>query len=102
MQEEVREAVEEYAGIGAIMMLFTALVRPFISIKQTIKDSVIVFVFTILAGVTLEGLDISPYFKLGFSGCVGFWAVRIYEILKAIFTKVEENPDIILNKLERK
>lgn len=102
MQEEVREAVKEYASIGVVMTLFTALVRPFISIKQTIRDSVIVFVFTILAGVTLEGLDISPYFKLGFSGCVGFWAVRIYEIFKAIFTKVEENPEIILNKLERK
>lgn len=102
MHDEVREAVKEYASIGAVMVLFTALVRPFISIKQSIRDSVIVFVFTILAGVTLEGLDISPYFKLGFSGCVGFWAVRIYEILKAVFTKVEQNPDIILNKIERK
>ena len=62
----------------------------------------IVFVFTIFAGVIMEGFDISPYFRLGFSGCVGFWAVRLYEILKAIFTKVEQNPDIILNKLERK
>lgn len=102
MNDEVREAVKEYASIGAVMVLFTALVRPFISIKQSIRDSVIVFVFTILAGVTLEGFDISPYFKLGFSGCVGFWAVRIYEILKAVFTKVEQNPDIILNKIERK
>lgn len=102
MHDEVREAVKEYASIGAVMVLFTTLVRPFISIKQSIRDSVIVFVFTIFAGVTLEGFDISPYFKLGFSGCVGFWAVRIYEILKAVFTKVEQNPDIILNKIERK
>ena len=102
MQEEVREAVEEYAGIGIVMTLFTALVRPFISVRQTIRDSVIVFVFTILAGVTLEGFDISPYFKLGFSGCVGFWAVRIYEILKAVFAKVEQNPDMILDNLESK
>lgn len=102
MNNEVREIVEEYASIGAVMVLFTALIRPFASIKQTIRDSAIVFIFTILAGVLLEGLDISPYFKLGFSGCVGFWAVRIYEILKAVFTKVEQNPDIILNKIERK
>ena len=102
MNNEVREVVKEYASIGAVMVLFTAFVRPFISVKQSIRDSVIVFIFTILAGVTLEGFDISPYFKLGFSGCVGFWAVRIYEILKAVFTKVEQNPDIILNKIERK
>lgn len=102
MNAEVREIVEEYSIIGVLMMLFTAIIRPFISLRQTIRDSAIVFVFTILAGVTLEGLDISPYFKLGFSGLVGFWAVRIYEILKVLFTKVEENPDIILNKLERK
>lgn len=102
MQDEVREVVEEYSGIGVVMILFTALIRPFISIRQTIRDSAIVFVFTIFAGVIMEGFDISPYFRLGFSGCVGFWAVRIYEILKAIFTKVEQNPDIILEKLERK
>lgn len=102
MNDEVREIVEEYSVIGLLMMIFTALIRPFISLRQTIRDSSIVFVFTILAGVTLEGLDISPYFKLGFSGLVGFWAVRIYEILKGIFTKVEQNPEIILDKLERK
>lgn len=102
MNDEVREVVEEYSAIGVVMVLFTTLIRPFISIRQTIRDSSIVFVFTILAGVIMEGFDISPYFKLGFSGCFGFWAVRLYEILKAIFTKVEQNPDIILDKLERK
>ena len=102
MQDEVREVIEEYSCIGVVMILFTALIRPFISVRQTIRDSAIVFVFTIFAGVIMEGFDISPYFRLGFSGCVGFWAVRLYEILKAIFTKVEQNPDIILNKLERK
>lgn len=102
MNNEVKEIVKEYSMIGAVMVLFTSIIRPFISIKQTIKDSAIVFIFTILAGVILEGFDISPYFKLGFSGCVGFWAVRLYEIFRAVFTKVEQNPDIILNKLERK
>lgn len=102
MNGEVREIVEEYSLIGLIMMLFTAIIRPFVSIGQTIRDSAIVFIFTILAGILLEGLEISPYFKLGFSGCVGFWAVRIYEILVAVLTKVEQNPEIILNKLERK
>ena len=102
MQEEVKEVIEEYSGIGAVMIIFTTLIRPFVSIRQTLRDSAIVFTFTILAGVIMEGFDISPYFKLGFSGCVGFWAVRIYEILKAVFTKIEKNPDIILNKLERK
>ena len=102
MNDEVRSVVEDYSALGAVMVLFTTLIRPFISFKQTIRDSAIVFVFTVLAGVILEGLDISPYFKLGFSGCVGFWAVRLFEICCALLTKVKENPEIILDKLERK
>ena len=102
MNEEVRNVIEDYSALGAVMVLFTTLIRPFISFRQTIRDSAIVFVFTVLAGIILEGLDISPYFKLGFSGCVGFWAVRLFEICCALLTKMKENPDIILNKLERK
>lgn len=101
MQEEVREIVEEYSGIGLVMVLFTALIRPFVSIKQTLRDSAIVFVFTILAGVTLEGFDISPYFKLGFSGCVGFWAVRLYEICIAVLTHLKDNPEKVIDKLHK-
>lgn len=101
MQEEVREIVEEYSGIGLVMILFTAVIRPFISLKQTIRDSAIVFIFTILAGVILEGFDISPYFKLGFSGCVGFWAVRLYEISIALLTHLKDNPEKIIAKFDK-
>lgn len=98
MNDEVREVVESYSALGVVMALFTSLIRPFISIKQTIRDSAIVFIFTVLAGVILEGLDISPYFKLGFSGCVGFWAVRLFEICLVILTRVKENPEILLER----
>ena len=101
MQEEVKELIEEYSGIGVVMVLFTTVIRPFVSIKQTIRDSAIVFIFTILAGVTLEGLEISPYFKLGFSGCIGFWAVRLYEIGVAICKHLKENPEKVIAKLDK-
>lgn len=101
MQEEVREVIEEYSGIGLVMVLFTTVIRPFVSIRQSIRDSAIVFIFTILAGVTLEGLDISPYFKLGFSGLCGFWAVRLYEICLALLMHIKDNPEKIIAKLDR-
>lgn len=102
MLHEAEELIEEYSVLGLIMTVFTLVIRPFISIKQTLRDSAIVFVFTVLAGVTLEGFDMSPYFKLGFSGCIGFWAVRLYEVGCATLKHLKENPDKIINKLEKK
>lgn len=102
MINEAEELVKEYSIIGIVITAFTVLIRPFVSIKQTLRDSAIVFIFTILAGVIFEGFDISPYFKLGFSGCIGFWAVRLYEILCSLFVHLKENPDKIISKVERK
>lgn len=101
MIDDVKETVESYAIIAAILSLCTAAVRPFVSVKQSIRDTIIVFTFTVLAGVIFEGLDMNPYFKLGFSGCVGFWSVRLYEVGCALLTHLKNHPDKLIKKLDR-
>ena len=54
-----------------------------------------------LAGLLLEYWDIPYAVKAGISGVCGFFAVRLYGIAISFLTKVEENPDIIIDKVKK-
>lgn len=78
------------------------LIKPFVSIKQTIRDATISFVFSMLAGLLLEYVDIPYSVKVGVSGTVGLFAVRIYMIIESVLKRVQDNPDIVVDKIKDK
>ena len=89
-------------------MFFTILIRPFVSIRQTIRDCAIVFCFSVLSGLLLEYWSdiLGESVRTGISGICGFFAVRIYEIIIALTTHVKEHPEqitgAVTEKLDRK
>ena len=55
-----------------------------------------------LAGLLLEYLDIPYSVKVGLSGVIGLFAVRIYMIIESILKRVEQNPDVVIDKIKDK
>jgi uncharacterized membrane protein YjjP (DUF1212 family) len=98
---DIKEIIIDYGIIGVTMGVMTMLIRPFISVKQTIRDCLITFIFSMLAGLLLEYWEIPYAVKAGISGVCGFFAVRLYSIAISFLTKVEENPDIIIDKIKK-
>ena len=102
MFKDIGETLKDYAIVGTCIGGISVLIKPFVSIRQTIRDAVISFVFSMLAGLLLEYVDISYSVKVGLSGIVGLFAVRIYMIMESILKRVEENPDIVVDKIKNK
>jgi len=50
----------------------------------------------------LEYVDIPYSVKVGLSGIVGLFAVRLYMIIESLLKKVEENPDVVIDKIKNK
>lgn len=102
MFKDIGDTLKDYAIVGTCIGGVSVLIKPFISIKQTIRDSVISFIFSMLTGLLLEYIDIPYGVKVGLSGTVGLFAVRIYMIIESILKKVEENPEIVMDKIKDK
>ena len=99
MLRDIRELLFDYGIIGLTMGVMT--IRPFVSVRQTIRDCLITFIFSMLAGLLLEYWEIPYAVKAGMSGVCGFFAVRLYGIAISFLTKVEENPDVIIDKVRK-
>ena len=97
--ENIKEVIKEYATVGVVMSCFMFAIRTYVSVRQSVRDTAIVFLFTVLSGIILENFDVSEYLKVGLSGCVGFWAVEIYKIIFNVLNHVEKHPEIIVNKI---
>ena len=54
MLKEIKELLFDYGLIGLTMGVMTMIIRPFISVKQTVKECLITFIFSMLAGLLLE------------------------------------------------
>lgn len=79
------------------MAILTTLIKPYMSLKQSLKEMIICFVFSVLGGLLLEYWNIPYSVKAGLAGISGWFAVQINAIILVTLRKVEENPDIILN-----
>lgn len=102
MDPQVKETLSFYAIWAAIIGLVTLLIRPFISVRQLIRDSVITFLVSFLCGLVIENFDVSIPFKCGISGIAGLFAIFIYNIIVKLLTQVEEDPMHYLGELKHK
>lgn len=98
MLRDIKETLLDYSIIGGTMAILTSCIKPYISLKESIKEMIICFVFSVLGGLLLEYWNIPYSVKAGLAGLSGWFAVQINAIILAALRKVEENPDIILNK----
>lgn len=100
MFKETGELLKDYAIVGIAIGGVSVIIKPFVSIKQTIRDAVISFIVSMLTGLLLECFEIPYSVKVGISGVAGLFAVRIYMILESILKRVEQNPEIIIDKIK--
>ena len=90
--EQIKEAIKEYGTWGIFISIITLLIRPFISLKQTIRDVAITFIVSMLSGLCLEYFDCVEPVRYGVSGVCGLFAVRIYMIVEELLKNAEKNP----------
>lgn len=102
MLKSIKESISDYATIGVVMAVLTTLIRPFISVKKTIRDAVISFVFSMLSGLLVEYWEIPFTVKVGICGTFGFFAVSLYGVAEVILKQVKEDPSIITDRLRKK
>lgn len=102
MFKDIGDTLRDYSIVGAFIGGVSVLIKPFVSIRQTIRDAAISFIMSMLTGLLLEYVDIPYSVKVGFSGVVGLFAVRIYMIFESILKRVENNPDIVIDKIKDK
>lgn len=100
MFKNIGDTLKDYAIVGACIGGISVLIKPFVSIKQTIRDAVISFVISMLTGLLIEYVDIPYSVKVGVSGVAGLFAVRIYMIIESVLRKVENNPEIVIDKVK--
>ena len=98
---DIKEVVTDYAIIGGTMAVLTAIIKPFICWKRTVRDLVLSFLGSMLCGLVLEYWEIPYAVKVGISGTCGLFAVKIYEVIESILQRIKENPDKIIDKLEK-
>ena len=82
------------------MAVLTAIIKPFVCWKKTIRDLVLSFIGSMLCGLLLEYWEIPYAVKVGISGTCGLFAVKIYEVIESILQRIKENPDEIIDKLK--
>ena len=100
MDPQVKETLSFYAIWGTMMGMLTILIRPFISVRQVIRDSIITFLFSFLCGLLLEYFEFSIPFKCGISGVAGLFGVFIYNIFVKMFAEIEKDPVFYLWKFK--
>ena len=98
--QEPHEVIEFYALWSGMMTFLTIILRPFISVKQILRDCIITFLVSFFCGLCLEYFDIPVPVKCGISGIMGLFAILIYGIIVKILTKVKEDPKTIIDTLK--
>ena len=100
MIKDIKDTIEDYAIIGSVMAVITVSLRPFVSIKKTLRDATITFVFSMLSGLIIEYWEIPFAVKAGVCGTIGFFGITLYNVLESILLNLKENPNIIMDKLK--
>lgn len=96
---DMKEALINYSIIGVVMSVFTIIIKPFVSWKDTVRNAALTFIFSMLGGLCLEYMnDIPPSVRCGLAGLCGFFAVQINDIILSVLKKVEEEPERLIKK----
>lgn len=100
--EKVKDIITDYGLWGIFVSIITVLIKPFISIKQTLRDILITFIVSMLCGLLVEYMDIPMPVKYGLSGVCGLFGVRLYMIADSLLKSAQTDPlrivDIIKGK----
>lgn len=102
MFKDIGDTLKDYAVIGGFIGGMSVIIKPFVSIRQTLREVAITFVISMTTGLLLEYVNIPSGVKFGIAGIAGLFAVRIYMIIESILKKVEENPEIVMDKIKDK
>ena len=100
MLKDFKDTILDYTIIGGIMAILSAIIKPFISVRETIRDSIITFIVSLLCGLLLEYWNIPIPVKYGLSGVAGLFGVRLYSIGEKLLKRVEDDPDKLIDKLK--
>lgn len=103
MINDFKEIVTSYSIVGVFIAILTAFIRPFVSIWQTLREGLIVFIFSTVGGLILEQWHetISELPRYGLSGLIGFFAVKIYLLVSAVFNRATEHPEILIDRIKK-
>lgn len=99
-EEEVKEIISFYALWATMIGVITMAIRPFISLRQLVRDTVITFLVSFFCGLLLEYLDIPVPVKCGLSGVAGLFALFIYGILVKLLQQVEKDPVKVITEIK--
>ncbi|MBP5699042.1 MAG: hypothetical protein J6W96_05905 [Alphaproteobacteria bacterium] len=99
--EKIKDIIAHYSLWGAFLGLITILIKPFISIKQTLRDMLITFIVSMLCGLLAEYMDIPTPVKYGISGVCGLFGVRLYMIADSILKSAQKDPFHFLEQIQK-
>ena len=100
--EKLKEIMENYGAWGIFLGIITLLIKPFISVRQSLRDMLITFLVSMLSGLLVEYMDIAVPVKYGISGVCGLFGVRLYMIADTLLKSAQKDPfrffDILCGK----
>lgn len=97
--EKIKDIFTNYSIWGIFIGAITIIIRPFISIRQSLRDMIITFIVSMLSGLMAEYMDIPMPVKYGISGVCGLFAVRIYMIVDTILKTAQKDPLHFFNNI---
>jgi len=100
--EKLKEIIANYSLWGMFLGLIAVLIKPIISIKQTLRDMAITFIVSMLSGLLVEYMNIPTPVKYGLSGVCGLFGVRLYMIADSILKSAARDPFRFLNVIRGK
>ena len=104
--EKLKDIIANYSIWGVFLGIVTMLIKPFISIRQSLRDMLITFIVSMLCGLLVEYMNIPTPVKYGISGVCGIFGVRLYMIADSILKSAQNDPmkfiDIVKGKKPQK
>lgn len=104
--EKLKDIIASYSLWGIFLGIVTLLIKPFISIKESVRDVIITFIVSMLSGLLAEYMNIPMPVKYGISGVCGLFGVRLYMIADSLLKSAQNDPmkfiDIVKGKKPQK
>lgn len=100
--ERFKDTLLHYGIWSAFLGVIAILIKPFISVRQTLRDMLITFIVSMLSGLLAEYMDIPMPVKYGLSGVCGLFGVRLYAIADGLLKSAQDNPVELLKQLKDK